>query len=107
MSYNAALRDPALPDEIKQMIIKYNQLAEEYIYPEQYQTILRKYSEFPKNFKKIYKNQEVREVTDNKGNTWYEVDVPKDIRKRERAYSIAGTAVAGGTAAATLKPLKK
>lgn len=76
-------------------------------YPKQLKTILRKYSEFPKKFKKIYKNQEVREVTDSKGNTWYEVDVPKDIKKRERAYSIAGTAVAGGTAAATLKPLKK
>ena len=106
-SYHAALQDPALPDEIKQMIIKYNQLAEEYVYPEQYQTILRKYSEFPKNFKKIYKNQEVREVTDAKGNTWYEVDVPKNMRKRERAYSITGTAIAGGTAAATLKPLKR
>lgn len=107
MSYHKALRDPALPDEIKQMIRKYNQLSEEYIYPEEYQTILRKYSEFPKKFKKIYKNQEVREVTDSKGNTWYEVDVPKDIRKRERAYSITGTAIAGGTTAATLKPLKR
>ena len=76
-------------------------------YPKAHKTILRKYSEFPKKFKKIYKNQEVREVTDANGNTWYEVDVPKNIRKRERAYSIAGTAIAGGTAAATLKPLKR
>lgn len=86
-------------------ILIYDQASSNYS-PE-HQTILRKYAEFPKKFKKIYKNSEVREVTDSKGNTWYEVDVPKDLRKRERAYGITGTIIAGGTAASTLRPRKK
>jgi hypothetical protein len=47
-------------------------------YSPEHQTILKKYSDFPKLFKKLYKNQEVRLVTDPQGNTWYEVNVPKD-----------------------------
>jgi hypothetical protein len=50
----------------------------ETVYSPSHQTILKKYSNFPKMFKKLYKNQEVRIVTDPQGNTWYEVDVPKN-----------------------------
>lgn len=59
-------------------------------YPEQHITILNKYKEFPKLFKKLYKNQEVRTVTDNKGNTWYEVDVPENFLQQEWQYRSGG-----------------
>lgn len=101
--------DPSLRkqiDELQERIEQIRNSGNYEDYPKQHKTILRKYSEFPKKFKKIYKNSEVREVTDSKGNTWYEVDVPKNLRKRERAYGITGTIVAGGTAASTLKPRK-
>lgn len=55
-----------------------------------YEDILRKYTEFPKQFKKLYKNAEVRTVTDPKGNTWYEVDVPKNYLQQEWAYENGG-----------------
>ena len=55
-----------------------------------YEDILRKYTEFPKQFKKLYKNADVRIVTDAKGNTWYEVDVPEDYLKQEWQYAAGG-----------------
>ncbi len=55
--------------------------------------ILRKYNEFPKQFKKLYKNADVRIVTDPKGNTWYEVDVPENYLKQEWAYEEGGSMI--------------
>lgn len=48
-----------------------------------YEDILRKYTEFPKQYQKLYKNADVRIVTDSNGNTWYEVDVPKNYLQQE------------------------
>lgn len=59
-------------------------------YSDQHLTILNKYKDFPKLFKKLYKNQEVRTVTDNKGNTWYEVDVPENFLQQEWQYRSGG-----------------
>lgn len=59
-------------------------------YSDQHLTILNKYKDFPKLFKKLYKNQEVRIVTDNKGNTWYEVDVPENFLQQEWQYRSGG-----------------
>ena len=59
-------------------------------YSPQYQTILKKYADFPKLFQKLYKGQEVRTVTDAKGNTWYEVDVPKGYLSREWQFKRGG-----------------
>ena len=67
-------------------------------YP-QHKTILKKYSDFPKQYKKLYKDADVRTVTDGKGNTWYEVDVPKDYLNSEWQYGFAPWLVGGGTAA--------
>ena len=55
--------------------------------------ILRKYNEFPKQFKKLYKGADVRTVTDPKGNTWYEVDVPENYLKQEWAYEEGGSMI--------------
>ena len=47
-------------------------------YAPEHETILKKYDAFPKQFQKIFgKNAEIRIVTDERGHTWYEVDVPK------------------------------
>ena len=58
-------------------------------YKPEYKTILDKYARFPKLFKKMY-GVEPRLVTDSKGNTWYEVDVPKDYLNQEWAYKKGG-----------------
>ena len=48
-------------------------------YSPQHQTILKKYSDFTKQFQKLFgKQTPIRTVTDAKGNTWYEVDVPEN-----------------------------
>jgi hypothetical protein len=53
----------------------------EYDYSPKYKTILKKYADFPKQYQKLFgKNTEVRTVTDSKGNTWYEVDVPESYK---------------------------
>lgn len=54
---------------------------EERFRPE-HQTILKKYSEFPKMSKKIF-NQEPKVVIDVKGNSWYELDIPKSFKDRK------------------------
>lgn len=55
-----------------------------------HETILRKYDAFPKQYKKLYKNADVRTVTDSKGNTWYEIDVPENYLQQEWAYKNGG-----------------
>lgn len=58
-----------------------------------YEDILRKYTEFPKQYKKLYKNADVRIVTDPKGNTWYEVNVPENYLQKEWAYEEGGSMI--------------
>lgn len=62
----------------------------EITYPLEHETILNKYSDFPKLYEKLFKNQEVKIVTDPKGNTWYEVDVPKNYLNMEWQYKRGG-----------------
>ena len=57
----------------------------------EHETILNKYAEFPKMYEKLYGKGAVKEVTDHKGNTWYEVDVPQDLSEMQFAYSGDGT----------------
>lgn len=52
--------------------------------------ILRRYSEFPKQFRKLFKGADVRTVTDSNGNTWYEIDVPENYLQQEWAYKYGG-----------------
>jgi hypothetical protein len=49
-------------------------------YNKEHQTILKKYSEQPKTIKKLF-GQEPTIVTDSKGNTWYEFDIPKKFKE--------------------------
>lgn len=65
-------------------------IPDKYEYIPAHQTILKKYADFPKLFQKLFKDQKVRTVTDTKGNTWYEVDVPKGYLNREWQYKLGG-----------------
>ena len=59
-------------------------------YRPEHQTILKKYADFPKMFNKLFKGKEVRTVTDPKGNTWYEVDIPEDFLNQEWQFKRGG-----------------
>lgn len=50
------------------------------IYNAEHQTILKKYSEQPKTIKKLF-GEEPKIVTDKKGNTWYEFDIPNKFKE--------------------------
>ena len=61
-------------------------------YEPQHQTILKKYSEQPKLIKKLF-GEEPAIVTDSKGNTWYEFDIPKKYKEGKgeiKAFQIGG-----------------
>jgi hypothetical protein len=49
-------------------------------YSKEHQTILKKYSEQPKMINKLFR-VEPKVVTDSKGNTWYEFDVPESFKQ--------------------------
>lgn len=70
--------------------ISHNDKYFDFGYAPAYRTILKKYEDFPKLFQKLYKGQDVRTVTDAKGNTWYEVDVPKGYLNSEWQFKSGG-----------------
>jgi len=49
-------------------------------YSSEHQTILKKYEQQPKTIKKLF-GEEPKIVTDSKGNTWYEFNIPKKFKK--------------------------
>ena len=58
----------------------------------EHQTILKKYSEQPKLIKKLY-GVEPKIVTDSKGNTWYEFNIPDKFKKGKgeiKAFQVIG-----------------
>lgn len=64
------------------------------------QTILKKYSEQPKTIKKLF-GKEPKIVTDSKGNTWYEFDIPDKAKKGKmeiKAFTTTGAAIGTGAA---------
>ena len=82
-------------------------------YPSEHKTILKKYSEQPKTIKKLF-GEEPRIVTDNKGNTWYEFDIPENFKKGKgeiKAFSmlpyIVPTAFGAGAAVNYMPAPKK
>ena len=74
-------------DVLKRFSDRLSQLDVRKDYIPEHQTILKKYADFPKLFQKLYKGYNVRTVTDTKGNTWYEVDVPKNYLNQEWQYN--------------------
>jgi hypothetical protein len=64
-------------------IIKNQTLLEKkgnYYYHPSHETILKKYDEIPKMIKKVL-GEDVKLITDSKGNTWYEFDIPKKFKE--------------------------
>lgn len=75
-----------LADELEQL----RNIPDKYDYIPEHKTILKKYADFPKLFQKLFKDQKVGTVTDAKGNTWYEIDVPKGYLNREWQFKKGG-----------------
>lgn len=94
-------------DPIRKRIEEINvKRAKETNYSSEHQTILKKYSEQPKLIKKLFK-QDAKTITDSKGNTWYEFNIPEKFKKGKgeiKAFSTIGTGVLGlGLGAAQYK----
>ena len=69
-------------------------------YTSEHQTILKKYSEQPKTIKKLF-GVEPKIVTDSKGNTWYEFDIPKKFKEGKgeiKAFTVVPAAIGTGVA---------
>jgi hypothetical protein len=76
-------------------------------FPE-HQTILKKYSEQPKTIKKLF-GKEPAIVTDGKGNTWYEFDIPDKFKKGKgeiKAFGLAPIGAGLGVGASQLQEKK-
>lgn len=73
-------------------------------YSAEHQTILKKYSEQPKNIKKLF-GKEPTIVTDSKGNTWYEFDIPDKFKKGKGEIKAFGL-LPVGVGAATYKSIQ-
>ena len=68
-------------------------------YSSEHTTILKKYSQQPKTIKKLF-GKEPTIVTDRKGNTWYEFDIPDKFKKGKgeiKAFGLAPLVGAGVT----------
>lgn len=82
-----------LEKKLKDLRVKFNDAlakAPKDYYPE-HKTILKKYSDFPKQYKKLFKDDDVRTIIDKKGNSWYEIDVPEDYLNREWKFKNGGS----------------
>jgi hypothetical protein len=69
-----------------------SQLDNKLYYDPYKQTILKKYSKQPKRIKKLF-GVEPKTVTGEKGNTWYEFDIPESFKKGKaeiKAFSATG-----------------
>jgi hypothetical protein len=71
------------------------------VYDPAHTTILKKYEEQPKTIKKLF-GKEPTIVTDSKGNTWYEFDIPDKFKKGKGEIKAFGLApfIGIGTAGA-------
>jgi hypothetical protein len=72
-------------------------------YSSEHQTILKKYQDMPKELKKL--GIETKTVTDAKGNTWYEFDIPKSFKEGKgkiRAFEVIAPITGAGLGASQL-----
>lgn len=74
--------DGIYSSKFKKIDDQLNALTKDYTvsYRPEHQTILKKYAEQPKTIKKLF-GIEPEMVTDKKGNTWYEFDIPKKFKE--------------------------
>lgn len=72
-------------------------------YAPEHQTILKKYNDYPKRIKKLF-GVEPKMVTDSKGNTWYEMSIPKSYKEGTPEIKALGLIpyIAAGAAGADL-----
>ena len=76
--------------------------------PEEYQRVLDKYKAFPKHYRRLFGDKaQIRNVTDARGNTWFEVDVPQDMATRNLIFSKIGEANKGSVFSQAVNNLKK
>ena len=78
-------------------------------YEFQHQTILKKYAEQPKTIKKLF-GIEPKIVTDSKGNTWYEFDIPKKFKEGKgeiKAFGLIPPAIGIGAVIQSQEQNKK
>lgn len=68
-----------------------DQYKDKMAYTDEHKRVLRRYAEFPNMFKKLFPNQEIRTITDNLGNSWYEMDVPNNFMDTEWQFAKGGT----------------
>jgi len=74
--------DPEIIKSAQQKVdkIKQQQIDRVPDYRSKHKTILKKYNELPKIIKKLY-GTEPKIVTDSKGNTWYELNIPYEFKE--------------------------
>jgi uncharacterized membrane protein (UPF0127 family) len=75
-----------------------------FLYSSEHQTILKKYAEQPKTIKKLF-GKEPAIITDSKGNTWYEFDIPDKFKKGKgeiKAFGVVPLTVGTGLGAAAV-----
>jgi hypothetical protein len=63
-------------------------------YNKSHSTILKKYDKAPKMMKKIL-GQDAKIVTDSKGNTWYEINIPDKVKKGKFEIKALSTGAIG------------
>ena len=78
-NYTKEITEKATENEIKLINDVLNGKKKGMVYEPEAQTILKKYTEQPKVIKKLF-GVEPKIVTDSKGNTWYEFDIPSKFK---------------------------
>jgi len=78
-NYTKEITERATENEIKLINDVLNGKKKGMVYEPEAQTILKKYTEQPKVIKKLF-GVEPKIVTDSKGNTWYEFDIPSKFK---------------------------
>ena len=77
-------------DDLKKQFNLLKQEASETVYSPEEETILNKYDMFPKMFNKLFKEQSVKTIVDQKGNGWFEVNIPKNMQDMQLQYKKGG-----------------
>jgi hypothetical protein len=95
---DANLSNAAAQKEAQEAYMEYQKAKEInpekfFNYSPEHQTILKKYDDTPKMIKKVL-GKEAKIVTDSKGNSWYEFDIPDAAKKGK--FEIKAFALGGG-----------